>query len=259
MTSQYDSERLFLAAHGMQSSDKWLPLGCLSRDEGGYFFTLTQVAKNAEDWKMYLSGIPHTSAWHFNSVPAPFHMRVWNKKRNDRKQYLRWLGLSEKEADDPMTEMAHSFGRKVTDTYETFAEPKEQNGHYDFCFPLQDTTKLIWGDNCKVPADWRQRYDTITDAILDMGEGEEFLPEKDGDKKVALLTPDGKKVGFCPRAYAPEIQTLMDNGEESNLKVIMERVNNEASPDMMAICRLTCRAPKGFAGFCQSEEYKLVR
>ena len=253
----YISNRLFLAARGAQPG-AWLPLGCLAHDDEGYYFTMTQAAKEkSDDWKVSLFGIPKDPKWHFNHVPPPFHMRVWNRGRKDRPNYLRWLGLSEEEANDPMVEMAHSFGRKVLDEYETFAEPKEQNGHYDFCFPLQDTTKLIWGDNCKAPANWRELYNTITAAIRNMPEGEEFRLEKNGDKKVALLTPDGEKVGFCPRAYAPEIQTLMDNGE-SNLKVIMERVN-DASPDMMAICRLTCRAPKGFAGFCQSEEYKLVR
>lgn len=217
---------LFLA---WQDADtrRWFPIGKLTQADGGYRFVYVRGVQEAQSQTGFqlLPSFPHLeNAYESPELFPIFANRVMPPSRADFPDYVEWLHLSGSEKD-PMTFLAHSGGRRMTDTLEVFpAATQHDDGRHTLHF-------FVHGLRHMAP-------DSIVRAES-LEEGERLLVQWDAqnpqdDKAITLRTGsapsgDASLAGYCPRYLAPEVlKALFADPQSCTVRVA--RVNAPPAP-----------------------------
>ena len=255
---------LYLAARYPTYAD-WLPVGYLTRpnrwppekrqtvgpDGDHYLFSFLQGAKD-RNFPFFLNREETRwgATYGAGELPPPFSTRVRSTSRPDYRDYIASLGLSEEEAQDHLTLLARSGGRKHTDWYETFAAPEpDADGRYSVPFFLRGLRHLE-----------AEAKATAVDAVRQLHPGDRLFPMSDSQnpahkKAVALRTEGKTMIGYMPRYLANDFRPFL-NGN-SDLTVEVERVNQDATLALMLLCRMTCTPPRNFRP-CAGPEFEIL-
>ncbi|NET11597.1 MAG: DNA-binding protein, partial [Okeania sp. SIO1H6] len=125
-------QKLFLAWQDSVTRS-WFPVGSLTYKNNWYEFVYLRGAEEAKN-KCGFSGIwslnEFDKVYRSQELLPVFSHRIMKKTRPDYPDFISWQNLSETE-DEPMVLLSRSGGKKVTDNYEIFPYPEQdENGVY---------------------------------------------------------------------------------------------------------------------------------
>jgi HIRAN domain len=226
-------------------SRKWLPVGRLTRDNGGYRFVYTQGARESKRFRPFGSMGDLDATYVSDELFPLFANRILPKSRPEYQDFLRWLGLS-KEQHDALELLARSGGLRGTDTLEIFPcpEPTADNEYQVFFFV--HGLRYLTSEN--------QAH------VRSLQSGEELFLMRDiqnPSDPMALLLRTGDPmslVGYCPRYYSAELSGLVEVVGQSEVKAAVEQVNQDAPNDLRLLCKLRAPWPSSFTP-CSREQF----
>lgn len=227
------------------SSRRWLPVGRLTREEGVYRFVYTRGAKDSQSFTPF-GRMRNLEKAYISDVLFPlFANRVLPKSRPEYQDYLRWLGLSNKDHDD-LEVLARTGGLRATDTLEMFPcpEPTASNSYevYFFSHGLRylnpedqkRSSLLKINEELFLMRDIQNRYDGM--ALL-------------------MRTNDPMSlVGYCPRYYSAEFIRLLEVVSTDQVRMTVERINSDAPSQLRLLCKLSAPWPANFLS-CSRDEF----
>jgi len=160
-----------------------------------------------------------------------FENRVMSSARADFATYMASLGLTD--TATPFEILAHSEGRRATDTVEVFPEPVvDGEGRVTCCFNVRGI-----------------RYvDGAHDVIDGLNVGDELTvapePENPIDPHAVVIAADGRQLGWVPAFLTSLILGPLDAFGEAGIRLTVERVGDREGPvHQRLLCRLTVRWP----------------
>ncbi|NES74346.1 MULTISPECIES: HIRAN domain-containing protein [unclassified Okeania] len=223
-------QKLFLAWQDSVTRS-WFPVGSLTYKNNWYEFVYLRGAEEAKN-KCGFSGIwslnEFDKVYRSQELLPVFSHRIMKKTRPDYPDFISWQNLSETE-DEPMVLLSRSGGKKVTDNYEIFPYPEQdENGVYHLYFfshglrymaseTIEKIKKLEVGETLFLMHDAQNNFDR--DALM-------------------LRTKDFYLLGFCPRYLLNDVFPLLKKYPDA-VKVILERVNLPPAPlQMRLLCHL---------------------
>lgn len=226
----------------------WHPVGRLSHNQGTYEFAYTRGAKASSKFvpfgRMLDLGVVYLS----NELFPLFANRLLPKSRPEYRDYLKWLGLNERKADE-MEMLARSGGQRATDTLEIVPcpEPSAEN-RYEVYFFSHGLRHMSEKDQARA-------------TTLQAGERLFVMQDRQNksDAMALLLRTDDpmSMVGYVPRYYSAEFSTVMDRVGPDNVRVMVDRVNADAPSNFRLLCKLESPWPNGFAP-CAQGEFQLI-
>ncbi|HLC15488.1 MAG TPA: HIRAN domain-containing protein [Thermodesulfovibrionia bacterium] len=238
-------KKLFLAWQDPKDRS-WLPVGCLTVENDRYRFVYTQGAKHSVNFLPFARMKQLDTIYESKELFPLFANRLLSKSRSEYKDFLKWLDLNENE-DDPLSLLALTEGIRSTDTLMVFPCPEKQaDGTYHIHFFAhgirylpEEAIKLInhlqAGTQLYLMFDIQNTYDPS--AIALRMENPIFI------------------VGYCPRYITKDFSQLMKEQGSDEVKVLVERVNQDAPIQLRLLCNITGVWPVGFNS-CSTELYK---
>lgn len=223
--------KLFLTWQDKKSR-QWFPVGQLTFDGDTYRFLYLEGALDAQEKAAFqpLVSFPDFHENYESDELFPmFANRVMPASRPEYRQTIEFLSISE-DYNDPLAFLARSGGAKVTDNFEVFCYPKQENNNFHLHFFAHGLRYL--------PACSLER-------ISQMQPEERILLTHDFQNPfesdaLVLRTPDNYIVGYCPSYLLDDMNRMRKNEE---IKVCVERVNNETAPlQFRLMCRLVFSA-----------------
>lgn len=232
------------------NSRSWIPVGRLTFEDGKYAFAYTRGAKEAQASKRFLPfgrmtdlGVVYLSKELF----PLFANRVLNESRPEYPDFLRWLGL--KEPPNELEVLARSGGLRATDTLEIFPCPEPTgNQEYMVYFFSRGIRHLLPENQSRVGS---------------LQAGERLYLMKDVQNLVdptAVLMRTGDpvaNVGYCPQYFSSEFSRLLNIVGTDNVRVTVERVNNDAPMQFKLLCKLVAPWPENFSP-CSMEQFHVL-
>lgn len=231
---------LFLAWQDPESR-LWFPIGRLAQRDGQYEFSYTRGAQAARKESRFepLAAFPRMDrAYVSNELFPLFTNRFPPKSRSDYRDYLEWLNMPEND-EDPLTILAHSGGKRATDTLEVFPAPIEKDGTFTLNFfahgvrylpdaSLQRIGALHPGDRLLLVHDLQNPVDKLALMLRTHN------PEDGADKHI---------VGYLPRYLLEDVfAVLKDDPQAATLSVV--KVNRSPAPvQLRLLCQMKGRWP----------------
>lgn len=238
------ANRLYLAWQDPQSRS-WHPVGILWRDQKDDMFRFTYT-KAASDLGVVFGRMDDHSSTYVSSKLFPlFQNRLLDTSRPEYDDVLRWLGQEQGHAQpDPLSILGLTNGRRATDNLQLFPEPRQTRpGEYEIRFfvhgirHLADSTSdLIEGLQAPqvlyLMRDVQNPYDDLALGLR-------------SDRPTAF-------VGYCPRFLSADLAQILDK-DPTAVDVEVDRVNENAPPQMRLLCRLVARPAHDFRFFSRPE------
>lgn len=239
-------KKLFVAWR-QPDSGEWIPVACLEQKQSGNFrFYYTQGAYRASNFFPF-GGLERLEVVYESARLFPiFSNRLISKSRPEFKDYLRWLGLTER-GEDPISMLALTGGIRGTDSIELFQPPEiSDTGEYrvDFftrslSFLPPETISMIEslhkGTKLFLMRDSQNTYDPFALTLRT-------------DKPIIF-------VGFCPKYYAKDLGKLLENAD-SKLDITVKCVNQDAPLNMRLLCSVTAKPSTDFFALGEEEDFK---
>lgn len=225
----------------------WYTVGRLSCENGMYRFVYTQGALKSYRFK-YLGRMRdlRQSYWSHELFPL-FSNRILDSSRPEYPKYLQWLALDPKDQHDPMQLLARSGGKRATDELCVYPHPEiNERGEVELFFlshglryldapALQRMSQLQSGDHLTL----RREYDNAHDRYA-----------------LLLETEEPVTVGYCPRYLSLDLCRVM---EATDVKLNVERVNQDAPIQFRLLCRAAFTPPFEFDMFADNDHQPLVQ
>lgn len=226
MTSAFAPPALFVNWQD-EGSRRIFPVGRLiTLAAGGYEFAYIAAARDAEQYGFApFQAFPDLArVYHTPELPAFFQNRLLQPGRPDYPQYLQELGLEPATAT-PVTILARSGGRRVTDPLEIFAELMPSADRLEAHF-------FVRGIRHQAGAE---------EAVSQLRPGDELhlKPEPTNafnTKAHLLLCHDGRSVGYVPDYLTDDLCELAE--QDPSLRIEAVRVNAPPAPSQQ---RLLCK------------------
>lgn len=225
---------------------RWIPVARLTRESGVFRFGYTKGALESPKFIGFGRMTDMKTVYESRDLFPLFANRILPKSRPEYRQYLEWLGLDERRADE-LEVLARSGGLRATDTLEIIPcpEPTADNRYIVYFFAHG------------------QRYLSAKDQarVLELRNGERLFLMRDVQNHVdssALLMRTGDPisiVGYCPRYYSAEFSQLLTKVAVEQVRVTVEKVNSEAPSHYRLLCRLNSAWPNSFQP-CAREEFE---
>ncbi|TAP39449.1 HIRAN domain-containing protein [Arthrobacter sp. S39] len=195
---------------------------------GGYEFKYLPEVSNNANFRP-IPGFSDVTKVYTSKVLFPFFAgRVMSSKRPDRKEWLDKLNLPENAA--PFEILRRSFGKRVADTYEMFAEP-------DIDRVTGSLTFLVPTHGLRYMTDEARAY---VDRDLDVGEpvGVVAEPANAADPRAqGIWTAGGHKIGFVP---APVLDYVALQGVYGKFQAHVAHINRRSDGlHLRVLIRLT--------------------
>lgn len=230
-----------------QPDQRWWPIGRLSYDGSEYQFAYTRGARSAaqEGLRPLLSFPDFDEVYVSKSLFPMFGNRLPPASRPDYGDFVEWLDLGSVDAD-PMGMLARSEGRRETDMFEVFPEPRQSaDGRYESAF-------FVHG--------FRHRGPDAEIAACRLSAGEPLVLRADpanphdANALQILTTRDGVHLGFVPRYLCEDIRALQNASGAEAVRVRVRRVNASPAPAQFRIlCELDAPWPPGFRALAHSD------
>jgi hypothetical protein len=178
-------------------------LGRTVATDQGYEFTYFPAAVWAEDFRP-IPGFSDPTRTYSSKVLFPLLSgRIMSTSRPDRKEWLQKLNLRADAA--PFEVLAHSFGKRVSDTYEFFEEPSVDlvKGTLTFVVPVHGL-RYMTGKALE-----------HVDTSISKGQALEAIaePHNEKDPRAVGLWSDGHKIGFVPAPVLDYVEMVSAPGQ----------------------------------------------
>lgn len=179
-------------------------LGRAVEHDGSYTFRYFPGVENNPNFRA-IPGFRDVSRTYESTVLFPFFSgRIMSHRRPDRDEWLHKLGLPADAA--PFEILARSFGKRVADTYEMFAEPEVDLAEDSFRF--------------LVPVHGLKYQSEAARELVDSGRLKEearlrVLAEKDNaadPRAQAIFTETGERIGYVPAPVLDYVDLLGQSG-----------------------------------------------
>ena len=173
-----------------------------------------------------------------------FKNRLLQKSRPEYQDYLSWLHLSSSTVS-PIEELARSGGIRGTDDLQLFPYPEEKDGNYEVTFFSHGIRHL--------PSSYINR-------LNDLGEGEKLYIMVDIQNKfdphaLVLRTEDPIEiVGYVPRFFSFDFNSLIKSNGQKNVIVTVEKINLNSPSQFRLLCQFKTLWPNDFKPF-EAEEF----
>ncbi|UTX53373.1 hypothetical protein [Leucobacter aridicollis] len=162
-----------------------------------------------------------------DSLPVFFTNRIMSPSRPGYDDYLKWLGLEDLSSNDiPLEVLARTGGGRATDTFHVVEAPSLLGGAFESRFFVSGL----------------RHADVDLSIIKSVQAGDTLMLRPDPENPVNQLamiidTVTGQQLGWLPDWLCNEVAMLEAN--EWTLSLEVERVNPEAPPRSMVLCKLT--------------------
>jgi len=220
----------------------WFTVGRLASWGGDEFqFDYTRgVESAAEAGFQPFSAFPDLQVSYRSNRLFPFFgNRLLSRNRREYNDFVRWVSHHEA-SDDPIALLAHSGGRRVTDSLELFPRPElDERGHYHLHFFAHGLGHMSSGA--------ARRAEQLE-------KGERLLVMKDvqnpHDPHALMLRTEGRYdqdtffMGYFPRYLAADISPVLEQVRFAPVHVL--RVNLPPAPiQYRVMCCFEIHPPKG--------------
>lgn len=224
----------------------WAPVGRLSKDDHKYKFVYTRGAKEAPNFQPFGRMQDLYSAYTSDELFPLFANRVLPKSRPEHSDYMRWLGLTDKNYDE-MEELSRTAGLRATDSIELFPCPREtKDKSYEVFFFSRGL---------------RHMHKENQERAKELNAGEQLylmqdLQNQHDDMALLLRTDDPVSlVGYAPKYFSAEVSKLLELNSQENVKVSVEQVNPNAPLQYRVLCKLKTHWPASFMP-CSNDQFK---
>jgi len=247
------NQSIFIAWRGGGDYDgQWGPVGRLDRVSDGYRFVYTRGAKMLPGFLPF-PGMDDLNAEYLSDELFPlFANRLLAKSRPEYEAFLRWSGFDgfdRNNPPDPIALLGVTEGRRATDSLELFTYPQpDESG----CF----VSKFFLHSIRRMPALARERLNTLKPGDS-LGLMIDFQNRHD-PAAVAVRTCDDYDrymIGYVPRYLARDVHFLIRQCFTENIRLTVERVNEDAPMQQRLLCRMNACWPTGFRP-CTDEEFE---
>ena len=225
------------------SNGAWHPLGQLTFKEGVYTFAYLKGIHNQIGQVNPLPGMQELDQVYQSEHLFPFfENRLLSKKRKEYKDFLAWSGFSEGNvAPPPLAILGITEGKKVTDSYEVFPCPRQNNkdGMYEFQFFLHGLNHI--------PA-------TSQEVALNLEQGNRLFLMADlqnayNPAAMTLRTENSHLIGYLPNYLANEAYRLLKTCDPQSTYCTVSRVNLDAPMSFAVLCKLKACWSNGSSPF----------
>lgn len=235
---------LFLAWQD-PTSRRWLPVGRLTHENGVYRFVYTRGAKATTNFTPFGQMLELDSAYISEALFPLFANRVLPKSRPEYQDYLRWLGLEQRQHDE-LDLLARSGGMRGTDTLEIIPCPERTTDNAYVVYFFSHGLRYLTPEN--------------QERVKSLEPGERLFLMRDIQNphdSMALLmrTNDPMSlVGYCPRFYSAEFTRLIDSVGKDDVNLTVEQTNPDAPSQLRLLCKFSAPWPANFSP-CSRDEF----
>lgn len=212
-----------------------IPVGVLTQGtpdgSDDYEFTYLRRAQEQPDFRPFV-GFPDLTTVYRSSRLFPFfENRVMSSSRPDFAAFLESIGLND--GATPFEILAHSEGRRVTDTVEIFPEPV-----------IGPDGALV----CRFHVRGVRHLPGAHDVIDTLRVGQRLVveaePDNPTDPDAVLVLDDGRRIGWVPAFLTSLVHVPRQLVDDGAVEVVVERIGDRAGPvHQRLLCRLTARWP----------------
>jgi len=226
----------------------WVPVGRLTFKNNHYFFQYTKGAENSKEFKPFEKMDDLNKIYESEDLFPLFQNRLLQKSRPEYKEYLDWLDISANDMH-PMEELSLTGGVRATDSLQLFPIPREKSGYYEVKFfshgirylaqsYKKRADKLENGDKLYIMKDIQNSYDKFA---------------------LTLRTEDPPElVGYCPKNYVKDFNSLIDKNGAENIEVSVVKNNKTAPSQLKLLCKFKAKWYEGFKAF-SDDEFQTIR
>jgi len=226
----------------------WVPVGRLKFQNNHYFFQYTKGTENLKEFKTFDKMTDRNKVYESEELFPLFKNRLLQKSRPEYSEYLDWLDIKELTMH-PMEELALTGGVRATDSLKLFPIPIKNNGYYEVKFfsqgirylapsYIQRANKLENGDKLYIMKDIQNPHDKYA---------------------LTLRTEDPPElVGYCPKNYAKDFNSLVDKNGVDNIEVSVVRNNISAPSQLKLLCQFRTKWFDGFIPFSDEDFQPIV-
>ncbi len=224
----------------------WFPVGQLSFDGKEYRFVYTKGAKQSSSFIPFARMEDLAAVYESDELFPLFANRLLSKKRPEYQEFLHWLNTRVGE-DDPLTLLACTGGMEEGDSLALFPCPSPgPDNMYRMRFFSHGLRYLL---------------PEAIPRIHNLSSGEQLYlmpdPQNKHDPDAIALRTDAPAtlVGYCPRYFTRDFLRLLQEASAENIKVVVEKVNQEAPIQLRLLCTLVTHWPANFSP-CSGELYE---
>lgn len=217
----------------------WVPVGRLKFQNDHYLFQYTKGAQNSKEFKPFEKMDNLHRIYESEELFPLFKNRLLQKSRPEYQEYLDWLDINKQDMH-PMEELSLTGGVRATDSLQLFPIPIEMNGYYEVKFfshgirylaasYKERVSKLASGDKLYIMKDIQNSHDVYA---------------------LTLRTEDPPElVGYCPKNYVKDFNSLIDQNGAENIEVTVVKNNTTAPSQLQLLCKFRAKWYEGFAPF----------
>ncbi len=226
----------------------WVPVGRLKFQNNHYFFQYTKGAQTSKEFQPFEKMDNLNKIYESEELFPLFKNRLLQKSRPEYSEYLDWLDVSKTEMH-PMEELALTGGVRATDSLQLFPMPIENNGYYEVKFfshgirylassYIERANKLENGDKLYIMKDIQNPHDGYA---------------------LTLRTEDPPElVGYCPKNYVKDFNSLIEENGAENIEVSVVKNNKMAPSQLKLLCKFKVKWYEGFTPFSDDDFQPIV-
>lgn len=209
---------------------EWIPVGKLRKENNQYKFCYTKGinrAKKNNNFMMFGQMTEANKTYVSDELFPIFKNRLLQKSRPEYQEYLDWLGLDK--TLEPLDELSRTNGVRATDSLQLFEVPTKKDEKY--------TTYFFSHGISHLPKNYVER-------IKKLKKGDKLYLMQDIQNKIdqyALMirTDDpAELMGYCPRIYTKDLNTLIQQNGARNIYLTIETINHDAPLQFRLLCKL---------------------
>ena len=239
---------LYVAWHTREPTHQWGPVGRLDFDNGIYRFQYTHGATSLQNFQPF-DGRPDLEESYESQELFPlFKNRLLPESRPEFRQYLSWSGFDPDDPPEPLVILAVTEGVKQTDAVEVFPKPKPDSRG---CF-----VNFFFAHGV------RHYMPNAGEAIRDLRSGDllQIRPHPDNpvDANAMAIFAGEVMIGYIPRYLAGDVKQLVKECPTNEVRLAVQRVNQDAPMQQRLLCRLNACWPADFQP-CQGKEFEPIR
>lgn len=223
-----NSNSIYIAWQAPDTRD-WHVVGILQKRDSGYTFKYTNGALKSTKFIKF-SGMNDVYETYVSEELFPlFKNRILSSRRPEYPQFIKWLGLDDKNIDS-LDILARSGGLRNTDQLQIFQRIEfDEEGKFEYFFFLhglgylnpvanERVSKLQQGETLRLCLDIQNRYDK--NAVIVRAENPAEI------------------VGYCPRYLAHDIKKILLSSPHS-VALTVEKISDDAPYNYRLLCKLS--------------------
>ncbi|WP_164103571.1 HIRAN domain-containing protein [Candidatus Laterigemmans baculatus] len=238
---------LYVAWHMKEPPPVWGPVGRLDFDGSVYRFRYTRGAQTLPGFQPF-DGMPELEQVYESDELFPlFKNRLLPPSRPEFKAYLEWSGLSADESPEPLVVLGRTQGIKQTDAVELFPCPVPDSRG---CFINHFFAHGV-----------RYHLPNAGPVLEQLHPGDELQlrpqPLNPKDPNAVAIFAHGTPLGYVPRYLAADVRHLLEECPTNEVRLFVQRVNQDAPMQQRLLCRLRACWPADFQP-CRGEEFEPI-